>query len=150
MSKKQAADERFNRFGFVSFTSITKINDFVKYLEKGQVMGTRCRDCGILFFPPRADCHQCLSDNMEWFEISGKGKLVTYSRLEYAPAGFDAELPYSIALVDYGHVKVFGRIEGGISEDDVKPGMQMRIAVKTLPDGQLTYVFQKDANKETG
>jgi len=144
MGKKTAVDDRFNRFGFVSFTSITKINDFIDHLEEGRIMGTRCEDCGIHFFPPRADCHQCFSDNMEWFEISGKGTLVTYSRLEYAPAGFDSDLPYCIALVDYGHVKVFGRIAGDIPEEEVKPGMEMSIAVKTLAGGQLTYVFQKE------
>ena len=80
---------------------------------------------------------------MEWFEITGKGTLVTYSRLEYAPAGFDGDLPYCIALVDYRHVKVFGRISSDIPEE-VKPGMEMNIAVKTLPNGQLTYVFQKE------
>lgn len=144
MSKKTSVDDRFNKFGFVSFTSITKINDFIDHLEKGRIMGTRCKDCGLHFFPPRADCHQCLSGNMEWFEISGKGTLVTYSKLEYAPAGFDSDLPYCIALVDYGHVKVFGRISSDIPEEEVKPGMEMCIAVKTLPGGQLTYVFQKE------
>lgn len=144
MSKKTAVDDRFNRFGFVSFTSITKINDFIDHLKEGRIMGTRCKDCGLHFFPPRADCHQCFSGNMEWFEISGKGTLVTYSRLEYAPAGFESDLPYCIALVDYGHVKVFGRIASDIPEEEVNPGMEMSIAVKTLPGGQLTYVFQKE------
>jgi uncharacterized OB-fold protein len=143
MSSVKEVDDRFKKFGTVSFTSITKTNDFIDYLEKGKVMGTRCKGCGLIFFPPRADCHQCLAGNMEWSEITGTGKLVTYSKLEFAPVGFQEDVPYCIALLDYGDYKVFGRIADDLSEQDIKVGMQMKTAVNTLPNGQLNYVFQK-------
>ncbi|MCP4108882.1 MAG: Zn-ribbon domain-containing OB-fold protein [Desulfobacteraceae bacterium] len=143
MSKKKEVDDRFKKFGTVSFTSITKVNDFIDQLEKGSIMGTRCKDCGLSFFPPRADCYQCLASNIEWFEVSGTGKLLTYSKLEYAPVGFDGDLPYSIALLDYGDYKVFGRIASDVPEQDIKVGMDMKTQVNTLPNGQLNYVFQK-------
>ena len=143
MSKKTVVDDRFNKFGFVSFTSITKINDFIDHLEKGRIMGTRCKDCGIHFFPPRADCHQCLSGNMEWFEIEGTGRLISYSRLKFAPVGFEDDLPYSIAVLDYGDYKIFGRIAGDIPEEDIQMGMAMRTVANHLPNGQLNYVFTK-------
>ena len=143
MGSKREVDDRFKKFGTVSFTAISKINDFIDYLEKGQVMGTRCRDCGLLFFPPRSDCHQCLAGNMEWFEINGTGKLVTYSKLEYAPIGFQDDVPYCIALLDYGDYKVFGRIAGDVPEQEVSIGMEMKTSVNELPNGQLNYVFQK-------
>ncbi|MCK4429960.1 MAG: DNA-binding protein, partial [Candidatus Aminicenantes bacterium] len=55
MSKKKEIDDRFKKFGTKSFTSVTKVNDFIDNLENGKVMATRCKDCGIVFFPPRAD-----------------------------------------------------------------------------------------------
>jgi uncharacterized OB-fold protein len=143
MSNVKEVDDRFKKFGTVSFTSITKTNDFIDYLEKGQVMGTRCKDCKMAFFPPRADCHQCLASNMEWFEVVGKGKLISYSKLEYAPIGFQEDVPYCIALLDYGDYKVFGRISSDLPEGEIKVGMQMKTAVNTLPNGQLNYVFVK-------
>jgi uncharacterized OB-fold protein len=143
MSKVKEVDDRFKKFGTVSFTAITKTNDFIAYLENNKVMGTRCKDCEKLFFPPRADCYQCLSSNMEWFEVSGKGKLLTYSKLQYAPVGFERDVPYRIALVDYGDYKVFGRISGDLSEEEIKPGMEMQTVVNRLPNGQLNYVFKK-------
>jgi uncharacterized OB-fold protein len=143
MGSIKEIDDRFKKFGTVSFTAISKTNDFVDYLEKGKVMGTRCQDCGRVFFPPRADCHQCLTDNMEWFEVSGTGKLVTYSKLQFAPVGFEADLPYCIAVVDYGDYKVFGRISSDVPEDEIKLGMAMITAANTLPNGQLNYVFKK-------
>ena len=143
MGKKKEVDNRFNKFGTVSFTSITKINDFIDYLEQGKVMATRCKGCDLVFFPPRADCYQCLSSNMEWFEVSGPGKLVTYSKLQYAPDGFGDDLPYAIALLDYGDYKVFGRITSNLPDDEIKMGMEMKTVVNSLPNGQLNYVFQK-------
>ena len=101
MSKKKEIDDRFKKFGTKSFTSVTKVNDFIDNLENGKVMATRCKDCGMIFFPPRADCYKCLSSNVEWYEVSGEGKLVTYSKLKYAPVGFEDDLPYCIALLDY-------------------------------------------------
>jgi hypothetical protein len=143
MGKKKEVDDRFKKFGTVSFTGISKVNDFVDYLEKGKVMYTRCKDCGLVFFPPRADCYQCLTSNMEWAEVSGSGKLISYSKLEYAPIGFGDDLPYSIALLDYGDYKVFGRIANDIPENDIQVGMEMKTEVNTLPNGQLNYVFRK-------
>jgi len=143
MGKKIEVDDRFKKFGTVSFTAIAKTNDFIDYLESGKVMGTRCRDCGLVFFPPRADCHQCLAGNMEWFEVSGAGRLVTYSQLQFAPVGFQEDVPYCIALLDYGDYKVFGRISSDIAEEELKIGMEMTTTANTLPNGQLNYVFTK-------
>ena len=143
MSKVKDVDDRFKKFGTVSFTAITKTNDFIDYLENGKVAGTRCKTCGMVFFPPRSDCYQCLSGSMEWFEVSGTGKLVTFSKLEYAPIGFQEDVPYCIALLDYGDYKVFGRIDRELPEEEIKVGMAMKTVVNTLPNGQLNYVFQK-------
>lgn len=143
MSQKKDVDDRFKQFGTVSFTSITKTNDFIDYLKDNKVMGTRCKDCGLSFFPPRADCHKCLTSNMEWFEVSGKGKLVSYSKLQYAPIGFEKDVPYCIALLDYGDYKVFGRIAKDLTDEDIQVGMEMQAVVNTLPNGQLNYVFVK-------
>lgn len=142
MAKKEV-DDRFKKFGTVSFTAITKTNDFVGYLEQGRIMGTRCKKCGIYFFPPRADCYQCLSSDMDWFEVSGAGKLVAYSKLQFGPMGFEADLPYSIAVLDYGNYKVFGRIAKDLAEEEIKLGMEMRAVVNRLPNDQLNYVFEK-------
>jgi uncharacterized OB-fold protein len=143
MGNIKEADERFKKFGTVSFTGITRVNDFIEHLEQGKVMGTRCRDCGMLFFPPRADCHRCLADNVEWFEVTGTGKLVTFSKLEFAPVGFQEDVPYCIALLDYGKYKIFGRIASDVPEKDIRIGMEMKTVANRLPNGQLNYVFEK-------
>jgi len=142
MAEKEA-DDRFRRFGTVSFTAITKTNDFIGYLEEGKVMGTRCKDCGASYFPPRSDCFRCLDNNMEWFEVSGIGSLLSFTELEFGPAGFEGDLPYTIALLDYGDYKVFGRISKDIPYEELHVGMELKAEVRTLPNGQLNYVFKR-------
>jgi uncharacterized OB-fold protein len=144
MAEKKEGDERFRKFGTVSFTSLSKTNDFIDYLEKDQIAGTRCKDCGRAFFPPRADCGRCLTSHMEWFEITGSGRLVTFSKLEFGPAGFQEDVPYCIALLDYGRFKVFGRIARDVPEGAIAVGMPMKTVVNRLPNGRLNYVFVKE------
>ena len=140
---KKDIDVRFSKFGTISFSSTSRVNDFIDKLEEGKVSGTLCNECGEKYFPPRADCCKCFSNDMSWFDVDGIGKLITYSKLEYAPAGFENDLPYWIAVVDFGDYKVFGRISSSIADDEIKAGMGLKAAVNELPDGQLNYVFKR-------
>ncbi|MDR3629637.1 MAG: Zn-ribbon domain-containing OB-fold protein [Desulfocapsaceae bacterium] len=142
MSEKKE-DVRFGRFGTVSFTKTMRVNDFIDHLEKGKVMFTHCKTCGANFFPPRADCSGCLSSDMDWREVSGTGKLVSYSQLQYAPVGFEADVPYSIAMLDYGDFQIFGRFGNDLDPAEVKIGMPMATVANTLSNGQLNFVFNK-------
>ena len=80
---------------------------------------------------------------MDWFDVEGTGKLLTYSKLEYAPIGFENDLPYCIAVADFGEYKVFGRLSSDLSDDDIEVGMDLKAAVNELPNGQLNYIFKK-------
>ena len=142
MAKKEI-DSRFKKFGTVSFSEVTRVNDFIDFLEQGKLMGTVCKQCKKRFFPPRADCVHSLSSDMDWFEVTGNGRLVSFSTLEYGPTGFGDDLPYTIALLDYDEYKVFGRLDSSVPLEDVAIGMEMKAVVNELPNGQLNYVFQK-------
>ena len=142
MAKKEQ-DIRFGKFGTKSFTQTTRVNDFIDHLEQGKVMYTCCKACGAHYFPPRADCSQCLTSEMEWRQVKGKGKLVSYSLLKYAPAGFEDDLPYTIALLDYDKYQVFGRLDAGLDMDEIKIGMDLSVAVNELAEGRFNYVFRK-------
>ena len=140
---KDELDTRFSQFGTVSFASVTQVNDFIGHLNEGKVMGTRCRGCGKVFFPPRAHCYDCLAGDVEWFQVSGQAQLVGYSTLRFAPTGFADDLPYTIALLDYGEYKIFGRIDKSVPETELAVGMKMETRVGRTSNGRLTYTFTK-------
>jgi uncharacterized OB-fold protein len=131
----------FERFGQVSFTSQTKAGAFVEYLEKGELRGTKCRSCGRVFFPPRADCSFCLSSDMEWFKVEGQGTLVSFTKVNYGPTGFEADVPYILALVDFNGIRVFGRFSKAVPEEQIGVGMIVKAVTSTLSGDQMSYEF---------
>ena len=132
----------FDKFGIVSFTSEVKVADFVTYLEQGKVMASSCKKCGHVYFPPRVDCSNCLTSDVNWFEIGSKGKLLTYTKVNYGPAGFEDDAPYVLAVADFeGGVRVFGRLSREIGENDIKVGMDLKPIVRNLPNEKVLYEF---------
>ncbi|MCL6611337.1 MAG: Zn-ribbon domain-containing OB-fold protein [Peptococcaceae bacterium] len=131
----------FERFGRKSFTSQTKVAAFVDYLDKGELRATKCNNCDQVFFPPRADCPNCLGDGMEWVEVEGTGSLVSFTQVNYAPAGFEGDVPYILSLVDFGKVRVFGRMRSDVPQEALKVGMPVKAVICRLSDGQVAYEF---------
>ncbi|MFA7468466.1 MAG: Zn-ribbon domain-containing OB-fold protein [Desulfotomaculaceae bacterium] len=131
----------FDKFGYVSFTSESKVKRFVQELEKGKLAGTKCQKCGAAYFPPRADCADCLGNEMSWYELSEKGVVVSYTKLSYAPVGFEADLPYTLALAEFDGFKVFGRLSKEIMDSERSVGMAVRIRIINLPGEKLSYEF---------
>lgn len=133
----------FEKFGFVSYVSQTKIGEFTEYLKKNQLMGTKCKKCGKVYFPPRGDCISCLGDEVEWVEINGDGKLVTYTEVNFAPTGFQEDVPYILALglLNSGQ-QVFARFSKDVSLEQVKSGMSVQLVPCQIDEDRVTYEFQ--------
>ncbi|UCE37522.1 MAG: Zn-ribbon domain-containing OB-fold protein [Thermoplasmata archaeon] len=132
----------FERFGKVSFAPFTKVSKFVDFLDEGKIKGTVCKKCSTFHFPPRGDCVSCPSSEIDWKEISGNCKLVTYTTIHSAPQGFEDDKPYTLAMVD---LEEGGRALGwteGLSEEDLKIGMALKLEIKKLPDERLTFVLK--------
>jgi len=134
----------FENFGTVSFTAEAKTADFINYLEAGKVMATRCKKCGGSYFPPRMDCPSCLSSEVEWFEVKGKGKLTSYTKVNYGPTGFETDAPYTLALGEFSGVQILARLSRDIGEKDIKVGMSLMVSPLKLPGSRIAYEFKKD------
>jgi len=134
----------FGKFGKIGFISETKVADFVKYLEEGKIMATRCSKCGKLYFPPRADCPEDLSMDMTWEKLSGRCKLLTYTTAYFAPTGFEDDVPYTIALAQCEEdAKVYALLSKDIKENEIRIGMDLRLTPLQLPNGKITYELKK-------
>ena len=133
----------FEKFGRISFAAQSKLGDFVSNLEQGKVTTTRCKKCGKEYFPPRADCASCLTSEVEWFEIVGAGKLLSYTKAMYAPLGFEQDVPYVLGVAQFGSVKVFGRLSKSIADADVRVGMDVKAAPLKLPTDRIGYELVK-------
>ena len=64
-----------------------------------KLMLPKCEDCGFVIFPPKARCPRCLSENVRWTEMSGRGTVYTFSIMhDTFMRGY--EPPYVVAQVD--------------------------------------------------
>ena len=78
---------------------------FDQYIAEHKLMASRCTKCGGSYVPPRAICPKCHSDEMEWVETSGKGKLAAFTVIYSGPTfmveqGFDRKNPYVSGIVE--------------------------------------------------
>ena len=66
----------------------------------GELRLQRCAACGAAQFPPRALCAQCHAAAPGWQRASGRGRIVSHTRVHRPPSpAFKADLPYVVALV---------------------------------------------------
>lgn len=77
---------------------------FQKHLDEHKLMGTLCKSCGSQYLPPRPLCVNCYSDDMEWIEMPGEGKLAAFTTVHIAPtamiaAGYGRDKPYCSGIV---------------------------------------------------
>jgi len=133
--------EKFGRFGYVSQT---KISPLVSYLEKNQIMGTRCKGCGTLYFPPRADCPKCRGSEIAWVPVDGRGRLVTFTEVFFAPPAFQDSTPYLLGLAELeGGLRVFAPMSNEIDRKDLKPGLELVLKTKQAGEGVFYQLESK-------
>ena len=91
---------------------------YERFLNEEKLMGSRCRQCGALFVPPRPICVKCAGDDLAWEEMSGAGRLAAFTCISIGPsfmiaAGYDRRNPYCSGVVELDEgPRVDARIEG--------------------------------------
>ena len=67
--------------------------------QRYALLGEVCPHCHEKIFPPRDICPDCGEEARALFHFSGKGSVYSYTTLNDAPAGFQEQAPYTVALV---------------------------------------------------
>jgi uncharacterized OB-fold protein len=122
---------------------------FDQYLAEGKLMASRCTDCGTLHLPPRAICPKCHSENLEWAETSGVGKLAGFTVVSIAPTfmvaqGYGRDKPYVSGIVELEEgVKVSARITGvdATKPEEIKVGTLLTVDFITVGEGEKAKTY---------
>jgi len=136
----------FKWFGKINFVPYTKVGEFAEHLKNGKIMGTKCKKCGTVTFPPRADCEKCMASDWEFHQYSGKAKLVTFTQISAAPTGFEDMVPYTIGVAD---LPEGGRVLAWVKDiepKDLKIGMEMKLVPRIFEEIQeikLYYTLER-------
>ncbi|MCD6566030.1 MAG: Zn-ribbon domain-containing OB-fold protein [Bacteroidales bacterium] len=79
--------------------------------ERYRMEAVKCRKCGKISFPARLICPECKNKVFDKINLSGKGKLLTYTIIRTAPEGFEDVAPYAVGIVEMEEgVRVMGQI----------------------------------------
>jgi hypothetical protein len=120
------------------FTSAT----FNKFLGEHKLMGTRCITCSGLYLPPRAICPACHRDQIEWIELSGKGKLAAFSSVfiglsAMQAEGYDRNNPYCAGIVELDEgVKISARVLGVDAKQPANIAIGTPLTIEFLDRGE--------------
>ena len=110
---------------------------------EGQLKIQYCAACARHQFYPRRFCTQCLSDQIEWVQASGRGRIYTYTVCHVAahPA-FEARVPYAIAMVelDEGPRMLAGLVDTDL--DRLAVGAPVQVCFERINDDIALPMFR--------
>jgi uncharacterized OB-fold protein len=108
------------------------------------LIGSKCRACGQVLFPPRPFCLNCMSPEVESIRLKRDGKLYTFTTVYMPSEHFPS--PYAVGWIELPEdIRVFSQIRGW-QEQPLKIGMNMRLYIETLWQDQdrevIGFVFR--------
>lgn len=106
-------------------TEISK--PFWQGLKEGEIRIQQCNQCDGWVFFPRRHCSHCMSHDLEWKPVSGKGKLYSYTltRIPTLPE-FADEMPQALAVVELEQGVRINTTLVGLEEEQIKIGMELK------------------------
>src|SRR5882757_4534719 len=114
---------------------------FFDALKHHQFVVPRCSDCGHYSWTPHPGCRTCLSDNIGWTPVSGRGTIYSFTVVHRGPGAFDFDVPYVVVLGELIEQPrpclVLGNLVGTPSEE-LYIGMPIRLAFEEIPDEDIT------------
>jgi uncharacterized protein len=126
---------------------ITPVNQpFWDGAKAGKLMMQRCRDCQAWVFCPRPICVECNSDKLEWVQMSGRGKVFSFTVIREVVGhdlrGFAPDIPYVTAWVDLDEGPRFCSNIVGCPIEDVKIDMPVQVVFEDGGDGVTLPKFK--------
>ena len=122
---------------------------FDQYLAERRLMTVKCAKCGGVYAPPRAICPKCHSEEMEWAEASGRGRLAGFTVIYSGPTfmveqGFDRKNPYISGIVELEEgASISARITGlDVSKpEEIKIGTPLTVDFVEFGEGDAKKTY---------
>jgi uncharacterized OB-fold protein len=101
----------------------------------GELRMQRCGDCGHIRFPPALLCARCLSENVEWVKLSGRGTVFSWIVVHQSqhPA-FNADTPYNVTIVELDEGPRLHTTMVECANEDIRIGMPVEVVFDKIND----------------
>jgi len=115
--------------------------------QRYALVGEICPHCEAKIFPPRDVCPECSGEAKTPYVFSGKGEVYSFTRMANAPAGFEEQAPYTVALIKLIEGPVVTAQLTDLGDDEVKIGMPVEMVTRKLRSdgderGMLVYGYK--------
>jgi uncharacterized OB-fold protein len=107
-----------------------------------------CRQCQATIHMPMAHCAQCGSWDGYWRDVSGRGRLHSWTVVEHQVHP-SYPVPYTIVLVDLDDApgaRLVGRLDGA---PELHPGQSMEVHFEPIGEDVVLPNWQPAASPET-
>ena len=100
--------------------------------QRYALIGEVCPHCDAKLFPPRDICPHCGQDAKTKFAFSGKGEVYSFTTISDAPAGYEENAPYTVALVKLNEGPVVTAQLTDLGEQPVEIGMPVEMVTRKI------------------
>ena len=115
--------------------------------QRYALVGEVCPHCDAKLFPPRDVCPECGGEAKQQFAFSGRGEVYSYTVMRDAPAGYEKNAPYTVALVKLQDGPGVTAQLTDLGEQPVQIGMPVEMVTRKLREdvedrGILVYGYK--------
>jgi uncharacterized protein len=115
--------------------------------QRYALVGEICPHCSTKIFPPRDVCPECGGEAKTAYSFSGKGEVYSFTRMGNAPAGFEQQSPYTVALIKLEEGPIVTAQLTDLGDSKVEIGMPVEMVTRKLRDdgderGILVYGYK--------
>lgn len=77
----------------------TTIKNYFKLINEKKLCAAHCANCDELLLPPRLFCPKCNSKTTDWTNLSGEGKIRSFTVIHIAGITYSEDVPYIVAII---------------------------------------------------
>ncbi|HLF82060.1 MAG TPA: Zn-ribbon domain-containing OB-fold protein [Anaerolineales bacterium] len=114
--------------------------------QRYALVGEVCPSCEQRIFPPRDLCPDCGEEARELYQFSGRGEVYSFTTVYQAPAGFEQEAPYPMAMVRLEEGPLVTAQLTDLGDRAVQIGMPVEMVTRKLradgERGMLVYGYK--------
>ena len=114
--------------------------------QRYKLVGETCEHCGTKLFPPRDVCLECEKPAYKLYTFTGVGEVFSYTTIYDAPAGFEHNAPYMVALVKLEEGPLVTAQLTDMDPSEVQIGMPVEMVTRKLraegEEGMIVYGYK--------
>lgn len=121
---------------------------FWDWCAKGELRIQRCDGCAHLAWPVVHECQVCGGQALTWERMSGRGKVISWSRFHQDYYRGTLPVPYTTILVELAEGPLFVSNPHGFDWQQLVFELPVRVAFVEAEDSSGTFalpVFERDA-----